>query len=85
MNDGKMLMNFWIYLYQWYSTNLPKEIMGYPDFPIPMQEKSYISAEDMLAFLELYAEEFQLKKHMKFQHYVVRVRPKGETQWEVRY
>lgn len=66
------------------STNLPKEIMGFPDFPIPEQEKSYISAEDMLKFLDLYADEFRVKQHIKFQHYVIRVRPKGETQWEVR-
>lgn len=57
--------------------------MGYPDFPIPNQEKSYISAEDMLAFLESYSKEFRLEEHIKFLHYVVRVRPKGETQWEV--
>lgn len=66
------------------STNLPKEIMGFPDFPIPKQEKSYISAEDMLAFLNLYSEEFHVKEQIKFQHYVIRVRPKGEKQWEVR-
>lgn len=58
--------------------------MGFPDFPIPTQEKSYISAEDMLKFLHLYADEFRVKEQIKFQHYVIRVRPKGETQWEVR-
>ncbi|XP_037047361.1 senecionine N-oxygenase [Bradysia coprophila] len=70
-------------MYKGLHTNLPKEIMGYPDFPIPKQDKSYISAEEMLAFLDLYAEEFRLKEHIKFEHYVVRVRPIGETQWEV--
>lgn len=58
--------------------------MGYPDFPIPTQEKSYIPAEDMLAFLDLYSVQFHVKENIKFQHYVIRVRPKGETQWEVR-
>lgn len=58
--------------------------MGFPDFPIPKQEKSYISAEDMLAFLDLYSEEFHVKEQIKFQHYVIRVRPKGDRQWEVR-
>lgn len=57
--------------------------MGYPDFPIPGQNKSYIPAEDMLAFLDLYATKFQVKECIKFQHYVIRVRPKGESQWEV--
>lgn len=58
--------------------------MGFPDFAIPKQDKSYISAESMLEFLDLYAEEFHVKEQIKFQHYVIRVRPKGESQWEVR-
>lgn len=59
--------------------------MGYPDFPIPDQEKSYISAQDMLAFLNLYTKAFNVTQHIKFQHYVVRVRPIGDDdKWEVR-
>lgn len=67
------------------STNLPKEIMGYPDFPIPAQEKSYIPAKDMLAFLQLYAKTFGVQQCVKFQHYVIRVRPVGESRWEVHF
>lgn len=66
-----------------HSTNLPKEIMGYPDFPIPDSEKSYISAEDMLSFLNLYADTFSVKNYIKFQHYVIRITVKGTSQWEV--
>lgn len=58
--------------------------MGYPDFPIPAQDKSYIPARDMLAFLQLYAQKFGVDKKIKYQHYVIRVRPVGESsQWEV--
>lgn len=57
--------------------------MGYPDFPIPKQEKSYIPAEDMLAFLDLYATTFKVKECIRFQNYVIRVRPLGQTQWEI--
>ena len=57
--------------------------MGYPDFPIPEQDKSYIPASDMLAFLGLYAKEFNVEERVKFQHYVIRVRPWDESQWEV--
>lgn len=57
--------------------------MGYPDFPIPDQNKSYIPQKDMLTFLELYAQKFNVYQHIKFQHYVVRVRPKDESQWEI--
>lgn len=65
------------------STNLPKEIMGYPDFPIPEQEKSYIPAADMLDFLDQYAEHFNVKPCIRFQHYVIRVRPVGASGWEL--
>lgn len=71
-------------MYQGLHTNLPKEIMGYPDFPIPEQERSYIPSDDMLAFLKLYAKEFQVDKLIKFRHQVVRVRPiKDGEQWEI--
>lgn len=67
----------------YYSTNLPKEMMGYPDFPIPEQSRSYIPQKDMHAFLELYAKTFNLYDHIKFKHHVVRVRPYGDTRWEI--
>lgn len=64
-------------MYKGLRTNLPKEIMGYPDFPIPEQKQSYIPAADMLDFLNKYAEHFNIKKHIKFLHYVIRVRPRN--------
>lgn len=57
--------------------------MGYPDFPIAAQDRSYIPASDILAFLDSYATNFQVKEHIRFQHYVIRVRPVGKSQWEV--
>lgn len=70
-------------MYEGLHTNLPKEIMGYPDFPIPTQEKSYISSEDMLKFLNLYADEFKVRDRIKFEHHVVRVRPLLDDKWEL--
>ncbi|KAG5680259.1 hypothetical protein PVAND_009778 [Polypedilum vanderplanki] len=70
-------------MYKGLHTNLPKEIMSFPDFPIPYQEKSYILAEDMLAYLNLYADNFKLKEKIKFEHHVVRVRPLIDDTWEV--
>lgn len=70
-------------MYQGLHTNLPKEIMGYPDFPIPEQEKSYIPSADMLAFLKLYAEKFNINDVIKFRTQVVRVRPIDDDKWEV--
>lgn len=65
------------------STNFPKEVMGYPDFPIPDQENSFISQADVLNFLDLYADHFDVKHHIKFLHHVIRVRPIEDTKWEV--
>lgn len=72
-------------MYQGLSTNLPKEIMGFPDFSIPekINERSYIPSEDMLKFLNLYAETFEVNKHIKYEHHVIRIRPIKESQWEV--
>ena len=50
-------------IYQGLYTNLPKEIMGYPDFSVPSQENSYVSSKDFLNFLEIYAENFNLCQH----------------------
>lgn len=70
-------------MYKGLRTNLPKEIMGYPDFPIPPQKLSYLPAADIFEFLNLYAKHFNLFEHIRFQHNVVRVRPYEESQWEV--
>lgn len=71
-------------MYKGLKTNLPKEIMGYPDFPIPEQESSYIPAEDMLTFFQQFAESYGILEHIRFSHYVVRVKPTiDEKGWEV--
>lgn len=63
-------------MYKGLRTNLPIEIMGYPDFPIPSRENnSYVAASEIIQFLNLYAKTFNLLEHIKFKHYVVRIRP----------
>lgn len=76
-------LNIHTSMYQGLHTNLPKEIMGFPDFPIPPQEKSYISSSDFLEFLHLYAKEFDIVKLVKFEHHVVKVLPLNDDSWEV--
>lgn len=70
-------------LYKNLQTNLPKEVMGYPDFPFPEQEKSFIAAKDVLDFLKLYADTFNLRNYIKSEHLVIRVRPLLDDGWEV--
>lgn len=71
-------------MYKGLHTNLPKEIMHFPDFPFPSQERSFIPASDVNNYLKLYADNFRLQGHIKFQHHVLRVRPLPDTgAWEV--
>ena len=71
-------------MYKGLHTNLPKELMLFPDLPFPMQEKSFVSANDVNNYLKLYAETFKLRSHIKFHHHVLRVRPLPDTStWEV--
>lgn len=71
-------------MYDGLHTNLPKEVMGYPDFAIPNnQQNSYISSQEFLNFLNLYADKFQLRDYIKFQNHVLRVRPLLDDTWEV--
>ncbi|XP_062558931.1 uncharacterized protein LOC134223755 [Armigeres subalbatus] len=71
-------------MYQGLRTNIPKEIMGFPDFPIGQQEESYVTSQDVLKFIENYTEEFDLNKYIKFEHHVIRVTRKMDCEkWEV--
>ncbi|XP_059487273.1 senecionine N-oxygenase-like [Neocloeon triangulifer] len=60
-------------------TNLPKEVMSYPDFLFPEQEKSYLTSEQVLEYLHSYANHFGLRQHIKFNNWVKEVRPVGEN------
>lgn len=52
-----------------YRTNLPKEVMGFPDFAIPEQKKSYLTQAEILDFLNQYADKFNLMKYIQVQLY----------------
>ncbi|RZF40843.1 hypothetical protein LSTR_LSTR003353 [Laodelphax striatellus] len=68
-------------MYKNLRTNLPKEVMGFPDYQIPEQERSYISSQDILRFINDYADNFDVRKHVKFNHHVTNVRPKHGGGW----
>lgn len=69
-------------MYKGLTTDIPKEIMCYPDFPYPSLPSSYISSSDVLDYLNLYATQFDLYDKIKFERSVYRVRP-VEDRWEV--
>lgn len=68
--------------YQGLFTNLPKEIMGFPDFQFSEQSRSYIPAEDVLRFYQAYAEKFHLLNLIRFETQVLRVCPSSDK-WEL--
>lgn len=76
-------------MYKSLRTNLPKEIMGFPDFPVPESENSYLPAKDMLAFLQLYADKHHVTKHIMFNSHVQLVIPKngsnGQELWDITF
>lgn len=70
-------------MYQGLLTNIPKEIMAFPGFPIATtHDESFLSSQEILNYLHAYAEMFQLLPHIKFEHHVLRVSPRSDDKWE---
>lgn len=71
-------------MYEGLRTNLPRQIMSFPDWDIE-SDVSYVKQEEVLRWLQSYAEEFNLRKLIKFEHQVIRVSPiyNDESKWEV--
>lgn len=58
--------------------------MGFPDFPFPGKNKyKTVPYSDVLSYYESYADHFDLKKHIKFSHNVIRVLPIENEKWEI--
>jgi dimethylaniline monooxygenase (N-oxide forming) len=62
-------------MYRSLHTNLPKELMCFPDFAFPPHERSFLPASEVLTYLHSYANTFGVQQKIKFNHHVVRVRP----------
>ena len=60
-----------------FRTNLPKDIMAFPDFPFDPHLPSFLSHSDMLKYLQQYADYFRLMPLIHFSTAVVHVKPKG--------
>lgn len=70
-------------MFHFIRTNLPKEIMGFRDYPMPASPRSYILSNEVLSYLISYAEHFKLNELIKFKRHVTRVRPVDVGKWEV--
>ncbi|XP_048064530.1 flavin-containing monooxygenase 5-like isoform X6 [Megalobrama amblycephala] len=67
--------------------NTSKEMMCYSDFPIPAHFPNYMHNSLIMDYFRMYAEHFQLKRHIRFQTKVLHVTPRPNFphsgQWDV--
>ncbi|KAM5170526.1 uncharacterized protein ACMZJ9_003428 [Mantella aurantiaca] len=76
-------------MYRDLRTNLPKEIMEFPDFSFDQSLPSFIHHSDVLKYLEDYTDTFSIRPHIKFNTRVVSITPvleegkNVECSWEV--
>lgn len=70
-------------MYQGLRTNLPHQVMEFPDFHYPEDTPSFPSQPDVLNYLHSYANKYDLKKHVKYSHLVVQVAPVEHEKWEI--
>lgn len=60
-----------------------KPFSQYPDFPLPDSWPDYPHHSQLLAYLERYADHFDLRRHIWFGTEVVRVEPAPGDRWDV--
>jgi len=65
-------------VYEDLHTNLPKELMAFPDFPFPESEKSFVHHSEVTEYLEGYARHFALKQYVKEKTEVIQVSAKSQ-------
>jgi len=69
-------------MYKNLKTNLPKEVMAFPDFPFEEEiAQSFLTHKQVLEYLEKYADHFQLAKNIHFDTKVesISITEKGYT------
>lgn len=57
--------------------------LGYPDHPIPESYPDFLSHDEVLEWLESYADRFDLKRHFRFRCRVESVAPDADGSWRV--
>ncbi|KFK43477.1 hypothetical protein AALP_AA1G130100 [Arabis alpina] len=81
-------------IYEALRTNLPRECMGFRDFPFvtrPEDEsrdsRQYPDHKEVMKYLQDFAKEFEIEEMIRFETEVVRVEPVDENnrKWRVRY
>ncbi|XP_059369092.1 dimethylaniline monooxygenase [N-oxide-forming] 5 [Carassius carassius] len=67
--------------------NTSKEMMCFSDFPIPAHFPNYMHNSLIMDYFRMYADHFQLKRHIRFQTKVLNITPRPDFshsgQWDV--
>ena len=72
-------------MYKSLKTNLPKEVMAFPDYPFPSGDKSFLHHRDVLAYLENFATDHNLFPYIRFNTLVKGIShdPEKAPSWNV--
>ncbi|CAK1553888.1 unnamed protein product [Leptosia nina] len=71
-------------MYKHLRTNLPKPTMELKGFPIPSNIPSFPTWDVYYDYIRKYVQHFQIEKHIKFQHYVIKV-SRINNVWRVKH
>lgn len=58
--------------------NSSKELSAFSDFPPPKEFPNYMHNSKMIRYIEMYAKEFDMVKHIKFEHEVKEIVPAAD-------
>ncbi|KAM3601033.1 uncharacterized protein V6R79_006387 [Siganus canaliculatus] len=79
-------------MYRNLRTNLPKEVMMFPDFPFDPRLSSFLNHDEVQSYLEDYCDSYDIRAHVRFNTVVEKVTPvamateddgRQRTAWEV--
>ncbi|XP_023688299.2 uncharacterized protein [Paramormyrops kingsleyae] len=62
-------------MYRDLRTNIPKEVMSFPDFPFEKRLPSFVHHTEVRKYLEQYCDQFRVRDHIKFGTMVDLVKP----------
>ncbi|XP_050294535.1 uncharacterized protein LOC126734823 [Anthonomus grandis grandis] len=71
-------------MYQGLRTNLPKEVMEYPDFPYEEMDRSYIEHNNVLDYMHKFAAKYNLIPHIKFLRQIIEIIPLPNDKWSLK-
>ena len=76
----------WLHgVYKTVYTDACKDVMQYPDFPMPKSYPDFLSQSHMLSYLNQYADRFKLTQQIKFNTKVIWIEAADKNLWKVHF